>query len=545
MSTHRLVELAVQDLGIIERLSLVFDSGMTALTGETGAGKTMIVSAIDLLLGGRADPGLVRTGATEAVVQGRFEHHDGEELVLERIVPADGRSRAYVDGRMITASGLAELAGSFIDLHGQHAHQLLLGTASQRQALDRFGTIDLAPLDAVRRRRDELESTLAGMGGDSGSREREADLLRFQLDELDRAAIDDPDEDGRLDEEEDVLGAATELRAAAARSAAHLLDDGGVLDGLASVLADLDDHSPFEAASTRMRDLHAELADLASEVRSTGETIVDDPERLEAIRERRQLLVELRRKYGTAPLGDERTGTGTLRDVIAYRDSVHQRLTALEQHDQRAAELESALRDVRAEERVIAAEIGAARRRTAAPLAAAITGQLASLAMPDAEVTISIGDHDPGDDVTFLLAANPGIEPAPLARIASGGELARTMLALRLVLKTEPSITVFDEVDAGIGGTAARTVGRALARLSSRHQVLVVTHLPQVAAAADQQIHIHKSSDGETTRMRAVHLDEETRITELARMLAGDPDNDQVRLAARELLDGAREAVRS
>lgn len=544
MSTHRLVELAVQDLGIIEQLSLVFESGMTALTGETGAGKTMIVSAIDLLLGGRADPGLVRTGATEAIVQGRFEDPDGEELVLERIVPADGRSRAYVNGRMITASGLAELAGRFIDLHGQHAHQLLLGTASQRQALDHFGGIDLTPLEAVRHRRAEIEAALADMGGDAGSREREADLLRFQLEELDHASLDDPDEDGRLDEEENVLGAATDLRAAAARSSAHLLDDGGVVDGLASVLADLGDHGPFDTVTTRLRDLHAELADAAAEIRDTGEQIVDDPERLEAIRERRHLLVELRRKYGTAPLDGDRSGTGTLDDVIAYRDAVQTRLTALEQHDQRAAELERTLRDIRAEETSIAARIGAARRDTAAPLAAAITQQLTTLAMPDAIVDITIGDDDPGDDVTFLLAANPGIEPAPLARIASGGELARTMLALRLVLSTEPSITVFDEVDAGIGGAAARTVGRALAQLSTRHQVLVVTHLPQVAAAADQQIHIRKSSDGGTTRMRAVHLDDDARITEIARMLAGDPDSDQVRLAARELLDGVREAVR-
>jgi len=535
----RLVELAVTDLGIIDRLALVLGPGTTALTGETGAGKTMVVGAIDLLLGGRADPAAVRAGAAEAVVEGRFATDDGEELVLSRVVPADGRSRAYVDGRMVTAAGLAEVATGLVDLHGQHAHQQLLTTATQREALDRYGKVDLAPLEAARAERRELEAELAGMGGDAGARAREADLLRFQLDELDAAGLDDPDEDEHLDAEEDVLGDATEHRLAAAEAVEALTGDGGVLDALGAAVATLDGRAPFAALATRLRDASAEVGDVAAELRTAGEGIEDDPERLAQVRDRRQLLVELRRKYATAPLGDGSTGAGRLADVLAYRDDLRCRLAAIEGHDARAAELEERLAAARAREAEAAARVGRARRRAAAPLAAAVEANLGDLAMPAARLAVEVGEDDPGDAVAFLLAANPGAAAAPLAKVASGGELARTMLALRLVLTGEPSVLVFDEVDAGIGGSAALAVGRALAALGARHQVLVVTHLPQVAAFADRQVRIAKRTDGRTTVTGAEVLDPDGRVEEVARMLSGTPDNDRVRLAARELLDAA------
>lgn len=541
----RLLELAVSDLGIIERLALVFGPGTTALTGETGAGKTMIVSAIGLLLGERADPTLVRAGAREAVVEGRFETPDGEELVLRRIVPADGRSRAYVDGRMVTATELATVAGALVDLHGQHAHQLLLTTETQREALDRHGSIDLAPLRTATAERRRIESELERTGGDAGSRAREADLLRFQLDELDEAGLDDPGEDDALDAEEDLLGAATGNREAALGAVEALTGDGGVLDGIGTTIAMLDDRTPFLDHASRLRDLQAEVDDLASDLRGVGEQIADDPERLDEIRRRRQQLVELRRKYGTAPLDSNRTGSGTLADVIAYRDEVRERLTALDDHDARAARLEAELERAREREATAAAAVGRARRRAAEPLGSAVEERLTTLAMPEARLEISVGDDDPGDEVRFLLAANPGIDPSPLAKAASGGELARTMLALRLVLTTKPTVSIFDEVDAGIGGAAARSVGRALADLGTRHQVLVVTHLPQVAAAADQQIRIHKVTDAKTTRMVAEPLEAEDRIVEIARMLSGDPGSDRVRLAARELLEESTTGVGS
>ena len=531
--TGRLVELAVTDLGIIHQLSLVLGSGMTALTGETGAGKTLVVGAIDLLLGGRADNARVRHGAKEAVVEGRFEV-DGEEVILTRVVPAEGRSRAYVNGHMATAAALAEQTAALVDLHGQHAHQSLLSARVQRDALDRFAGTDLAPLIEARRESRRLGDELAGLGGDAGARAREVDLLRFQLDEIEAAQLVDPDEDAALDAREDVLAGAVGHRDAALAATAALTDDGGAADGVGRAVGALDGHGPFAELLDRLRSVAAELSDVAAEVRRTGERIDDDPRSLAQIRERRQLLVELRRKYGSA---DGRGGT--LADVIAYRDAVAQRLLDLERHEARAAGLQDELAAARRREAEAAAAVGATRRRSRASLAKAVEGHLADLAMAAARFEVAVGLDDPGDDVTFLLAANRGAAPAPLAKVASGGELARAMLALRLVLSAAPAVLVFDEVDAGIGGQAARAVGRSLAELGAHHQVLVVTHLPQVAAFADHQVHVSKAVRGRTTVSSVAALDEPGRVVELSRMLSGSPDSETTRVAAAELLTSA------
>ncbi|HEY4378121.1 MAG TPA: AAA family ATPase, partial [Acidimicrobiales bacterium] len=285
----RLLELGVHDLGVIDDLRLVLGPGMTALTGETGAGKTMLVEAIELLVGGRADAGLVRPGATEAVVEGRFEL-DGEERVLSRVIAAEGRSRAYVDGRMATAAALAELGARLVDLHGQHDHQSLLAGAVQREALDRFGGLDLEPLAAARADLRRIDAALADLGGDPGARAREVDLLRFQLDELEGAGLSDPDEDDALDAEEDRLGDAVAHREAAAGGAEVLGGDGGALDAVAAALVHVDGRAPFAAHAERLRSVTAELTDLAHEIREQGESIDDDPARLEEVRSRRQRL---------------------------------------------------------------------------------------------------------------------------------------------------------------------------------------------------------------------------------------------------------------
>lgn len=534
----RLVELGVVDLGIIDRMSLVLGTGMTALTGETGAGKTMVVGAIDLLLGGRADATLVRAGAAEAVVEGRFDV-DGDELILTRVVPADGRSRAYVNGRMATAAALADAAGRLVELHGQHAHQSLLSGTTQRDAVDRFAGIDLDPWREARRQRRALEAELGELGGDAGARAREADLLRYQVEELAAAGLGAPDEDEHLDREEDLLSGAVDHRTAAAHAVAALHDDDGAVDGLGSAIAALDGHGPFTDLVERLRAAQADVADVGTLIRDLGEGIDDDPERLAEIRVRRQLLLDLRRKYGTAPGEDGRPGTGTLADVLAYERDTADRLARLEGHDARAADLEARLTAARAAEAAAAAAVGTARRAAARPLAAAVEGHLGALAMAAAKVQVAVGDTDPGDDVTFLLAANPGSPAAPLTKVASGGELARTMLALRLVLSHAPGVLVFDEVDAGIGGAAAVAVGRALAALGDRHQVLVVTHLPQVAAYADHQVHVAKSARRGATTTSATPLTAADRVKELSRMLSGSTDSDQVQRAAQELLAAA------
>jgi DNA repair protein RecN (Recombination protein N) len=537
-----LVELAVRDLGVIAELRLVLGTGMTVVTGETGAGKTMVVDAIELLVGGRADPMLVRTGADEAWVEGRFVRGDGDhesadapdEVVVARAIPRSGRSRAYIDGRLATASELADLGALLVDLHGQHAHQSLLHPTAQRDALDRFADIDLAPLRAARVAVHDLVDQLAAMGGDERARARELDLVRYQVDEIDAAGITGPDEDSELEAEEDALGDATAHREAAAAAVVALSGDGddAVADTVASAadavgvaVAAVAGRSPFTGAEERLRALAAEVVDVAGELRTAGETIDEDPERLGQVRERRHMLRELRRKYGE-----------TLADVIAEGDRLRARLAELEGHDQRAAELDRALAEARSAEAAAAAEVGAARRAAAPELAARIQENLVELAMPKAVVAIAVGEDDPGDEVEVQLAANPGTPPLPLAKVASGGELARTMLALRLVLTDAPPTLVFDEVDAGIGGAAAVAVGRALARLGRQHQVLVVTHLPQVAAYADAQVRVAKQSDEQATVSHASVLGDDDRVIELSRMLSGQPDSDAARAHAAELL---------
>jgi DNA repair protein RecN (Recombination protein N) len=545
-----ILELAVRDLGVIAELRLVLGPGMTALTGETGAGKTLVVDAIELLVGGRADPVLVRTGADEAWVEGRFVRaadgvgdgavgdgatDAGDEVVLARAVPRSGRSRAYIDGRLATAGELAAIGAELVDLHGQHAHQSLLHTAAQRDALDRFGGIDLGPLQAARRDIGAILDELAGMGGDERARARELDLLRYQVSEIDAAAIAGPDEDVALERLEDELADATAHREAASGAVMTLSGDGAgdapeptasAADAMGAALALLAGRAPFVDAEARLRALAAELSDVAGELRAAGEAIDEDPERLDQVRGRRQLLHDLRRKYGE-----------TLADVLAEGDRLRARLAELEDHERRAVELDARLTAARAAEAEAAAKVATARKSSAPLLAAEVQAHLAELALPKARVEVVVGGDDPGDDVELRLAANPGTPPLPLAKVASGGELARTMLALRLVLSAAPPTLVFDEVDAGIGGAAAVAVGRSLARLAQQpHQVLVVTHLPQVAAYADAQVRVAKQSDESTTVARASVLDHPERVIELSRMLSGQPDSDVARVHAAELL---------
>jgi len=543
-----LVELRARELGVIADATLVLGAGMTAITGETGAGKTLVVEAIDLLVGGRADPRAVRAGAGEAVVEGRFvapatqtaggAGGSAGERVLRRVVPAQGRSRAHIDGAMATAAELAELGRALVDLHGQHAHQSLLHPATQRAALDAFGRVELAPLVAARRRRAELDRVLAELGGDARARAREVDLLRHQVHELAAAAIAGPDEDIALAEEEGWLGDAEASREAAASAHALLTADAGAADAVGLAVAAVHGRVPLAPIELRLRGLTAELADVAGELRDAAESLEADPARLDAVRERRQLLRDLRRKYGD-----------TLAEVLEFAVEARGRLAHLEQLEGRAAGLEAERADAAAGVAAAAAEVHRQRRAAAPQLAAAVQARLAELAMARVELRVEVDGED-GSDVAFVLAANPGEPAAPLARVASGGELARTMLALRLALTgcggggvddsagAVPTL-VFDEVDAGIGGEAALAVGRSLAALSRDHQVLVVTHLPQVAAFADAQVVVEKKeSQGRTISTVAV-VEGDGRIRELARMLSGQPDAGPARAHAEELLRAA------
>ena len=546
-----LVELRIENLGVIESASIVFGDGLTVLTGETGAGKTMIVEAINLLVGQRADASMVRAGADELRVEGRFVAADSSERILCRVVPRDGRSRAYVDGRLATVASLTEHGFQLVDLHGQHEHQSLLGAAAQRDALDAFAGTDLAPLRAARAAITEIDAALATMGGDERARAREIDLLRFQVEEIRAAAIDDPDEDATLERQIDLLQDAQAHRAALAAAVASLVDDDGALDRLGSSAAVLGRSEAMRAHVERIRELQSLVADAADDMRRMLDDAEEDPARLAALVERRQMLFDLRRKYGE-----------TVAAVAAFADEAAQRLAELESWEERAADLDrrrgAALDDLRTQAAVVRKQ-----REAAAPkLAKAVEGHLARLALSGARVQVTVGrdvgsaggdagdtvgvsagdiDGDiAGDTVTFLLAANPGSEPAPLAKVASGGELARAMLALRLVLMQAPGTLVFDEVDAGIGGDAAVAVADALAALGERHQVLVVTHLAQVAAAANRQVAVEKEVRKGITYASARVLGDDERAEEIARMLSGSVAVESAVEHARNMLKSRR-----
>ncbi len=527
-----LLELTVSDLGVIDKLSLRLPAGLIALTGETGAGKTLLVDAISLLMGGRADPGLVRPGAEEALVDGRFSF-DGDgseegEIVITRAVPANGRSRAYINGRPVTVSALAEVGKRLVDLHGQHSHQSLLGVEAQRSALDSFAKIDRSALESARAALHEVEAALQSLGGDPRSRHREIDLLRYQVDELGAAAIEDADEDAHLAITEEILANAVDHQEAASTVLGLLTDDDGIRDQLSAALTRLDGRAPFADEAARIRNVLADLDDLADSVRSVVDTIDQDPEALAVLQTRRHQLQQLCRKYGD-----------TLEAVIEEHRSLVEQLDQLLQADRRAEQLDSEHEAAAAAVAEAAATVRAKRSAGAPLLASAIEAYLPDLAMPKAKVGVSI-DGDDGGQVVFQLSANPGSPLQPLARVASGGELARTMLALRSVLSEAPPILVFDEVDAGIGGQAGFAVGRALAALGDRHQVLVVTHLPQVAAFADAHLAVQKLQGDDDTVSEVFLLDDEQRRTELARMLSGQPDSLTARQHGSELLDEAQ-----
>lgn len=528
-----LTELHIENLGVIEQLDLVLGAGLTALTGETGAGKTMLVEAIELLVGGRADTSMVRHGAHEARVDGRFIAADGVETVLSRVVPSSGRSRAYVDGRLATVASLSTAAEDMVDLHGQHAHQSLLSVVTQRAALDQFGKIDLEPLRSARARLTEIDAALAALGGDERVRAREIDLLKFQVDELDAAGIVDPTEDETLDAEETMLADAVAHRAAGQTAHESLGTEDGARDSIGAALAAIDGRRPYQEISNRLHEVLAELDDLVASLRDIADGIDESPDRLEEVRERRQLLVDLRRKYGD-----------DLAAVMAFHSETEDRLRELESYEQRAAELDLERVEALRNEHTAAAAVGKKRRAAAPKLAEQVATHLHELAMPNAAIAVEVGEHandDPGDRVQFLLAANPGAPVLPLTRVASGGELARAMLALRLVLAgtvgdgNGADTLVFDEVDAGIGGAAAQAVGAALAGLAQHHQVLVVTHLAQVAAVADTQVSVTKRVENGATFAAAKRLDDDERIDELARMLSGTTST-SARQHARELL---------
>jgi len=529
-----LEELVIRDVGVLDRVDLRLGDGLTVVTGETGAGKTMIVSALDLLTGTRAEADQVRQGAELAIVEARLRPPPAtaadwlspgdEELVVSREI-GTGRSRVRIAGRLASVSALAQTVGNDVELHGQSDTTRLATPAVQRDLLDRWGGPTLADaLDAYRgayRAWRTATEELAALEGGDRDRAREADRLAYEVAEID--AVDPhAGEEGELEADLRRLEHAEELTTAAATAAQALAADGGARDALGAAVAALRGvrgvDQALEELGSRVEGLAAEAQDLAISLSGYVEGLEPDPARLEQRRDRSAALARLVRKYGVDATA-----------VQAYAEEARTRLAALGSSDERRAGLAA---DVSAlEERMteLAATVSERRREAGLRLARTVEGHLSELAMPAAAMTVAIEPVAPGADgadrVTFLLAANPGERALPVAKAASGGERSRVALALRLALAAadQTPVLVFDEVDAGIGGAVALAVGRQLARLAKGRQVLCVTHLAQLAAFADAHVVVSKVTVEGRTVASVRTLTEDDRIQELARMLSGTP----------------------
>ena len=545
------------------RAELRFGPGLTALTGETGAGKTVLAHALDLLLGGRPRSGIVRPGADEAYVEGVFALSEGlldevpdlreritdeaEELVLARRVAAEGRSRAFVQGRSAPASELAELGGRLVSFYGQHEHRRLTLAAQQLEILDSFCGPDV--LEA----RKELRRVFAralGLGREleelrtrTGARERERDLLAFELEEIE--ALDpEVEEERALREERERLQRVDALRAAALGGAEALASESPDGVDVATALAEserLTDgvggvDARLDALAERLRALRIEAADLGAELRRYAGELSEEPGRLEGVEDRLERYDRLARKHG-----------GDIEAVLAHAARCRAELEQLEGAEEAGAELKRELAAARGEEDKLAARLTAAREAAAPRLAEAVRSELAELGMEGASFSVELEPREQrtssGDErVELLIAPNSGVARAPLRESASGGELSRTMLALMTVASggEEGAATlVFDEVDAGIGGQTARAGGRKLRSLAERRQVLCITHLPQIASLADRHFRIEKRPGGAVAHTVVEQLAGGAVVDELCRMLGGDADDDGARRHAEELLAAA------
>ena len=541
-------ELRITGLGVIDDLDLELHPGLNVLTGETGAGKTMVTVGLSLALGARGGAALVRQGSPAARIQARFdaaEDPDGwaedGEVILARSIGPDGKSAARIGGQLATASALARLGEGLVELHGQHQAQRLLQPAQQTAFLDRFaGDRHLVALAAYREAHDDLRAVrneLAQLKEAARDRERELDLLAYQVEEI-RGVGPEPDESPRLAAEEARLSHVERLIDEAGAAQASLSGDDGVADALAGVTAAIEGAAQVDPAMAelagRSRGLAAEVAELAREVREYRESLAADPARLQEVRERLAALKALQRKYGESDA-----------DVLAFLESASGRLAGLTGADDRLLELETRAGTLDAAVRERAAVVTAGRAAAAPSLAEAIGRELEELGMPGARVEITLEPlAEPGasgaERGELRFSPGPGQPVAALAKTASGGELSRTMLACRSVLVDLDDIPtlVFDEVDAGIGGAAGLAVGRRLARLAHTRQVIVVTHLPQIACFGDRHIRVRKDGGAATAHV----LDDRERVAELSRMLAGLSESESAVSHAEELLEEAAKA---
>lgn len=537
--------LNIRNLAVIESLEVTFQPGLNVMTGETGAGKSIVVGAVGLLLGDRASADLVRTGEETAIVQAVFDH-DGREIIVRREVTSQGRSRSFVDGSLVTAGALRDLGSALVDLHGQHEHQALLNADVHLDLLDHYAGLAEARdvVNAAFAAWTGAQADLDALSRQERDKDARAEFLRFQLAEIGRVQPA-PGEDDELTASRRLLANAERLRRLCDESYGRLYEeDGSVVSSLASIwkrvaeLAELDGRfSPFLEARDS---IGAQLDELAGFLREYATHIDAAPERLQEVEDRLAELERLKRKYGPS-----------LSDVLARREECTRELGALDSAGERLAELARRV-TVEADAYLAAAGTLSRGRQQAAPgFARTLEAELANLAMERTrfEVRFDAADQAPArwtargfDQAQFYVSPNPGEELRPLARIASGGELSRMMLALKTLASTDsPGKTlIFDEVDAGIGGRVADVVGQRLQALGRGFQVVCITHLPQIAASGNAHYRVSKTVRQQRTITTVEQLTAEMRVDELARMMAGAIVTDGARTNARELLAARR-----
>ncbi len=558
-SSSVLSELRIRNFAIIESLTLPLAPGFNVLSGETGAGKSIIVGALSLLLGVRARADLIRTGADKATVEGAFDVSERPEIsalldakgieveehlvVLKREIAAAGRARAWINGSPVNAGLLAEVGRVLVNLHGQHEAQTLIDTDSQRHILDAFAGAAAVELGArVRAVYDELHAIrreIVELGRRKSEAERRADYLRHVVREIEEAKLVEG-EDVRLEDEARRLENSEELRALATGIASGLEgDDEAVLEKLSSIERQLHAIQRVDPTLSRLQELYDSayyaLEELAHALEEYERSVELDPERLEVVRRRRDLLFGLTKKYGATLAEVIDTG----RSARSELDLVDSAGIDLQQLETRRADAERLLRDS-------AGELTKLRKSAATRLARSVDEVLPELGMPDGHFGVHLAPKteigpDGAEEVEFRVALNVGHDARALARVASGGELSRVMLALKTILARLDHVPtlVFDEVDAGIGGRVGLQVGDTMRRVAEYHQVFAITHLPQIAARAHHHIVESKGARGGVTTADVTVLSGDERVHEIARMLGGDPESEVSRAHARELLDVA------
>lgn len=532
--------LRIQNFALIDTVEVEFRAGFNALTGETGAGKSIIVGALNLVLGARASADVLRKGAERATVDACFhlknpgrrlvqllEQHeialeDGT-LLLSRVVGADGRSKAYAGGKMVPVAVLAEIGDELVDLHGQHEHQSLLKGERQLELLDGFaGTSAIA--ETLRAQVGELramERMVEQLAADDRDRTRQLEFLRFEVDEIDAAAIT-PNEDEELKTRLSLISNAERIYTLANEAYALLYDSDetsttDTLNGAVHALQALAAISPqFEALARQAQEAQATIEALAAEVREHTEQVEYDPQELDELNRRSVFLRDLKRKYGNS-----------LEAVLAYRAKAAEELGNYENRDVRLASLRKQHAEQRDSAMAVATALSEKRRAAARKLDKQVTATLQDLGMRGARFQTELESCDLGgsgiDKVTFLLAANTGEDMKPLRQVASGGEVSRIMLALKSVFASADTIPtlIFDEIDAGVGGAVARNVAAQLRALAKSHQVLCITHIPQIAAVACAHFNVAKQSAKGRTTTTVVRIDDDARVQEIARLLDG------------------------